>query len=248
MATVDDVLRTARAEIGTTESPFGSNRQKYGVAYGMNGVAWCSIFAWWCFNANGINLKRVVSGGYSDCDTALAGYARNGWVLGDKRMARPGDVVFYDMSNSDGRGADHTGIVEAVSPGGVTAIEGNTSAVGSQTNGGAVLRKMRSWSQIKAVCRVPLSATTTPTPPVATPPEQAPPIIPIPTTEDDDMRIFKVHGGQHWFCGFGDQGGVRQPISEDHANKLRFSGIPYAVIADQAASMVILDRFNEVPA
>ena len=37
--TAEKVLDTARAEIGTTEYPAGSNRTKYGRAYGMDNVA-----------------------------------------------------------------------------------------------------------------------------------------------------------------------------------------------------------------
>lgn len=186
MASVGQLLDVARAEIGTTESPYGSNRQKYGEWYGFNGVAWCSIFVCWCFHQVGIELKTEVSGGYSDCDTALAGYARNGWVLADKQKAQPGDVVFYDMSNTDGRGADHTGIVESAFVFGVVAIEGNTSAAGSQTNGGAVLRKTRPWAAVKAVARVPVLSVTQPSTPVP------PPIIRA-TKDIDNMASYVVH-------------------------------------------------------
>lgn len=186
MATVTDVLNVARSQIGTTESPRGSNIQPYGAAYGMNGVAWCSIFVWWVFRQVGVDLKREVSGGYSDCDTALDGYRRRGWVV-PRRDARPGDVVFYDMSKVDGSGADHTGIIESVVRVGVIAIEGNTSDRGSQTNGGAVLRKTRSWAAVKAVCRVPLVATA-PTP--AKPTTPPPPPGHTPTTEDEMAKYI----------------------------------------------------------
>lgn len=193
MTTVTDVLALARSQIGTTEHPRGSNRTPYGVAYGMNGVAWCSIFVWWVFRQCGIDLRAEVAMGYSDCDTALDGFRRRGWVV-SRKDARPGDIVFYDMSSVDGSGADHTGIIETVVRVGVIAIEGNTSDRGSQTNGGAVLRKTRSWAAVKAVCRVPmLGAPTTPPPPgPSTPTPPKPP--PAPPTIEDDMVKYISNG------------------------------------------------------
>ena len=51
--TPDKIIQTAAAEIGVTESPANSNLQKYGQAYGYNGVPWCVIFVWWVFNQSG---------------------------------------------------------------------------------------------------------------------------------------------------------------------------------------------------
>ena len=47
MAQASDVLAVAVREIGTVEQ--SGNRQKYGKAYGMDGVYWCMQFVWWCF-------------------------------------------------------------------------------------------------------------------------------------------------------------------------------------------------------
>lgn len=54
---------------------------------------------------------------------------------------KPVDVVIYDFPG--GAATDHTGIIEKVTPGGVVAIEGNTSQTGSQSDGGMVCRKTR---------------------------------------------------------------------------------------------------------
>ena len=43
MATAADVLAVAMKEIGTVEQ--SGNRQKYGKAYGMDGVYWCMQFS-----------------------------------------------------------------------------------------------------------------------------------------------------------------------------------------------------------
>ena len=44
MAQASDVLAVATREIGTVEQ--SGNRQKYGKAYGMDGVYWCMQFVW----------------------------------------------------------------------------------------------------------------------------------------------------------------------------------------------------------
>jgi hypothetical protein len=45
------VLAVAAREIGYHEGPGGAN--KYGAAYGMDRVAWCNQFTWWCFTQAG---------------------------------------------------------------------------------------------------------------------------------------------------------------------------------------------------
>ena len=52
-----------------------------------------------------------------------------------------------------GAATDHCGIVEEARADGVTAIEGNTSERGSQSNGGMVCRKTRLKSQIVGAVR-----------------------------------------------------------------------------------------------
>lgn len=43
-----DLIAVAVKEIGTVEQP--GNRQKYGKAYGVDGVYWCMQFVWWVFS------------------------------------------------------------------------------------------------------------------------------------------------------------------------------------------------------
>lgn len=112
------VIQIAAAEIGYRES--GSNRTKYGKAYGMDGVAWCVIFIWWVFNQAGVShlLKKTAS------STALMN-----WFKSQGRFytsnPQPGDVVFFKWGR--GSGAEHVGIVESVSGNSINAIEGNAS-------------------------------------------------------------------------------------------------------------------------
>lgn len=145
MATAEQILDIARGELGTTESPTGSNKTKYGAWYGLNGQPWCMIFIQWCFDRAGVKLPARTA----SCGALMrAAQAAGCWVTAD---FFPGDVVIYDFPG--GAATDHTGIIEAVTLTGVTAIEGNTSQAGSQSNGGQVCRKTRPYSQIVGVVR-----------------------------------------------------------------------------------------------
>lgn len=245
MASTAQILATARGEIGTTERPPGSNRQKYGQWYGFNSVQWCSIFCCWVYGQNGVDLRKLVAPGYAACATALAGYSRLGWVLSNKRDARPADVVFFDFPGDGTNVTHHTGIVEINrGPFGLTTIEGNTSGAGSQTNGGAVMRKQRSWDVVKAIARVRL-LTDSPSPipwPAPNPVPPAPVTPPTPINNEDDMRIFKVPGDkQNWLCAGNWE---RRWITDDHANKLRWYGVPFAEV-DEATKWVVFAQWNK---
>jgi hypothetical protein len=136
-------LACAITQIGVEENPKGSNRQKFGAWYGLNGAFWCAIFVTYC---------QVVGGG--DKKVFMRG-SRSAWAYWVENMARasqyglrittnpePGDVVVYHYHDG------HTGIFEEWidRPNGIFhAIEGNTSA-GSDDNGGAVRRRQRALS------------------------------------------------------------------------------------------------------
>ena len=144
VATVQALLDIARGELGTRESPAGSNRVKYGDWYGLDGQPWCVMFVMWAFAQAGVALLA----GTTSCTLLMrAAQAAGCWVTSG---CRPGDVVLYDW-DGDGR-PDHCGIVEAVSGSGVTAIEGNT-AVGNDSDGGEVMRRTRKNQQILGAVR-----------------------------------------------------------------------------------------------
>ncbi len=145
--TAEKVLAVARGELGTKESPAGSNRTKYGKWFGLDGYAWCMTFVMWVFaqaGALGLLPKKTASCGELMRSAKAAGQ----WVTKD---FRPGDVVIYDFPG--GAATDHTGIIESVTASGVVAIEGNTSQSGSQSNGGQVCRKTRKFSVILGAVR-----------------------------------------------------------------------------------------------
>lgn len=64
---------------------------------------------------------------------------------------RTGDVLIFDFSGNHKRN-QHTGIVEKVSGTSIITVEGNTS-VSSNDNGGAVMRRTRSTSQVTGFLR-----------------------------------------------------------------------------------------------
>ena len=132
MAQASDVLAVAVREIGTVEQ--SGNRQKYGKAYGMDGVYWCMQFVWWCFQQ--VDKTLFMDGGKTaSCGELMRWAQAHGqWVT---TGYRPGDVLIYDFPGTAYK-TDHCGICESVSGQYVTAIEGNTSNgnTGSQSNGG----------------------------------------------------------------------------------------------------------------
>lgn len=138
MATVKDVLNIARKELGVKESPASSNNVKYNTWFYGHAVRdtsaikypWCMAFVQWCFAQAGQTLPCKTA----SC-SALLNFYRQNFPECVKAKPNVGDIVIYTFG--------HTGIVESVSSGEFTAIEGNTSVSGSQSNGGEVCRKTR---------------------------------------------------------------------------------------------------------
>ena len=142
--TVSDVLNVAKKELGYKETPANSNKTKYGAWYGLDGYAWCVMFVQWVFNQAGVALPIKTA----SCTQLInAAKASGTWVTSGYQ---PGDVVIYDWGGD--KVPDHCGIIESVSGNTVTAIEGNT-AVGNDSDGGEVMRRTRSASQIIGAVR-----------------------------------------------------------------------------------------------
>lgn len=140
MATASDLLRVARAEVGTTSG------RKYWDAYWRGSwsyvdgdtTPYCACFVSWCLAQAGVSAPYFPSAVAFDQRDDLGGRSVSRWDL------QPGDLVAFDWDGDD-RG-DHVGIVEAAHGGGTyTCIEGNTS-------GGVVARRTRYASQI--VCGI----------------------------------------------------------------------------------------------
>jgi cell wall-associated NlpC family hydrolase len=148
------VVEIARGELGVTEIP--DNLTKYGKWYGLDGNPWCAMFVSWCFDQAGEIKKVAASGkkGFASCDAGLKWFAKKGKLI-PVGQAQPGDVVFFQFD--DDIQPDHVGIVVKNNPlrKSLVCVEGNTSSgnAGSQSNGGGVYRRVRSYSLVMGVAR-----------------------------------------------------------------------------------------------
>lgn len=176
-AAAERVLQVARGDIGTVESPPGSNRTIFGARYGLNGVAWCNIWVW--------DVMQRAGAGNLICKSA---YTPSTWQWFKQRgqivaTPRPGDVVFFDFPGDGVDRISHVGLVEAVhADGTVTTIEGNTTpgTAGSQRDGGGVWRRRRRTGVV-AFARPAYAAA-------------APPAVP-PTLSEDLVQCFDWPAG-----------------------------------------------------
>lgn len=148
--TKEAVIQIAAWQIGVLETPANSNRVKYAEEYGLNGSPWCVMFVWWVFKEAGFNLTKTAS-----CTELTNLYKKSTtpshgcWVTAD---FKPGDIVMFDFSGKKSI-TEHCGIVEKVNTDGtIVTIEGNT-AVGNDSNGGAVMRRTRSLTLVTGACR-----------------------------------------------------------------------------------------------
>lgn len=135
--TAEHVLQVARAELGYTETPAGSNRTKYGKWFGLNGNPWCMMFIQWVFfQAGAYELLPAHTG---SCGAFMrAAQAQGRWIIDGYR---PGDIVIYNFPGNNVL-TDHCGIVVTALTTGIQAIEGNTGAE-SDANGGQVQERTR---------------------------------------------------------------------------------------------------------
>lgn len=138
-ASGSEIVRIAESQLGTAESPLGSNCNPYGPC-----VEWCSLFVAWVWEKAGLPLRggtapyaysgtiyewakaheggpfAVTAPGDPPLSTPEANGAR---VLAPSATPAPGDAVLYGSGPKE---SDHVGIVERVFPGGqITTIDGN---------------------------------------------------------------------------------------------------------------------------
>jgi hypothetical protein len=136
-----EIVRIARSQLGTGESPPGSNCNPYGPC-----VEWCSLFVAWVWKRAGVPLEgstttyaysgsiykwakaheggpfAVTAPGDPPLSKAEANGAR---ALPPTATPAPGDAILYGTGPEYGESA-HVGLVERVFPGGqITTIDGN---------------------------------------------------------------------------------------------------------------------------
>lgn len=159
--TKSQVLKNAASQVGYEESPAGSNKTKYGIWYGMNGVPWCAEFVSWCFKDD----LSIIYGKFARTDyKAKLLSSKKGYYKGHAGI-KPGDIVFFSFNGPSyqGRylGIHHVGICTGKhADGRYITIEGNTST-SSNDNGGAVQIRYRSPSTIAAYFRPEYAAEST---------------------------------------------------------------------------------------
>lgn len=153
------VIEVARGELGYTEDPAGSNKTKYGKAYGWDGVPWCCTFLWWVFQQADEAMAFFAGAKTASCTTLAKWYKAQGQTE-QADFAKIGDIVFLNFRGTQSK--DHCGLVVNTSWDvqnhcleSVTTIEGNTSPgmEGSQDNGGCVAMKTRYRKNIVEVAR-----------------------------------------------------------------------------------------------
>lgn len=180
MTTRADLLAsTALTQVGVTEDPPGSNCTPYGAEYGVNGVAWCCIFVWWCSQRAGTEFPTTAYVPH------LEQWARDNGCAIPADQIRRGDVVCLDYTAPMGDGADHVEI--ALGPpvnGRIECVGGNTSdtAGGSIGNGGGVFTNSRPLAWVSTAIRLPRSDELIDPPPTP--------------TSEDAMTAHRMNDGQ----------------------------------------------------
>ena len=226
------VLDVGRSQIGVRETPV--NRQKYGSAYGANGVAWCQQFAWWVMREAGCGALVPKS---ASTIATYDWFKQRGQA---PKEPRPGDLVFFNWR--DGSRAwpmpQHVGIVEHVnSDGSLTTLEGNTQTgtSGNQSDGGGVWRRARAASPYVVGYGRPLYSA-------------APP--PLPDMEDDLMPAIPIlpdnAGRFHESCG-AEVGGGSRVAQQGWVTWGSAWGATSWTVAALAESGVVLDVWKDVP-
>jgi len=148
------VTNIAKSQIDYQET--GNNDTMYGKWYGLNNQPWCAIFVSWCYDQASL-VKTVAAQnkkGFASCDAGLKWFVKQNKLIpvGD---AEEGDIVFFQFDND--AQPDHVGIVvknmKRIKT--LRTIEGNTSSDnnGSQSNGGGVYLKKRSYATVMAIVR-----------------------------------------------------------------------------------------------
>lgn len=171
-------LAAARADLGTTENPPGSNRNHIVTWYNehvakIGAGPWCDMsVSYWAAKAG---IASIV-GQYAYCPAHVNFFRERGRLVSPENI-QPGDVVFYNFDG--GRSPQHVEVAASRpnSNGNFSTIGGNTSSgnAGSQDNGGGVFARTRNVRQVVAVGRPDWSKVAGKPSPVAVKPKAAKP-------------------------------------------------------------------------
>ena len=195
MATAKEVIAEAVKHIGYKET--GNNVNMFGKWYGMNGAAWCAIFVSYCMNKAGAG--SLIKGAQTAKGSAVvSGFVRHAkkhkWQQIQPAKAQAGDIVIFDFPG--GYETDHVGLIRAASKGKtVLTIEGNTSSgTGSQSNGGGVYKRSRSFGVVHSIFRPPYDAEVI-APAVTVPPKAVleAPVSPVEVPKAEQAAVTQIH-------------------------------------------------------
>lgn len=150
MGTLKGLLSIASLQIGITEMPPNSNNVRYNTWYYGREVMgsaypWCMVFCQWVYNMAEIKLPVRTSSCTALMDAAKA---KNSFVSAN---FKPGDLILFNFSGKK-TVAEHCGILESINGIKMKVIEGNTGST-NDTNGGAVMRRDRTTSQVVGAFR-----------------------------------------------------------------------------------------------
>lgn len=140
-------LENAIADIGMKESPPRSNWSPISRRWGVKGP-WCAMgVSEWYIDAGSKAFVERRDFAYVPFMLAAAERGQHGLALVRFAQAQPGDILCFDWDND--RIADHTGLLrELVIPNhSFKTVEANTG-VGNDSNGGRVMERDRSVSQL----------------------------------------------------------------------------------------------------
>ena len=190
------------------------------------GAMWCDVFVDWCFVAAfGPDLGRKMifqplgSAG-AGCAFSLSYYQQAGHF--HPGNPAPGDQIFYTYAAGE---ISHTGIVEKVDGGSVTAIEGNTSdGVGRRSyslgDGRIAGYGTPDWSLVSSVSTPDTGGQETAPAPQPTPAPGGPSCtVTLPELRQGDTgtpveRLQTLLIGRGYYCGGRSYGGREQPDGE----------------------------------
>lgn len=145
----------AKAEVGVTEHPAGSNSgprvHTFQSATGAYGQPWCASFVTWCYETAAKRAGRTVRpapiAAYVPSWTQMIRAGERGWRRVEPSEARAGDVVTL-------WGSQHIELVTGREDGSLLCVGGNTSPEGQNANGGMVARTRRSYGEVTVVGRL----------------------------------------------------------------------------------------------
>ena len=143
MATAKQIIDVAKKYIGTTESPPNSNKcifneWFYGKPVQGSAYPWCQTYISFIFNEAGASNLINKTASTESC----AKWFKDKGQMHYAPDIQVGDIVFFNFGNPS-RFTHHVGIVsKIVDDKTIESIEGNT-AVGNDSNGGAVMVRTR---------------------------------------------------------------------------------------------------------